>query len=150
MPSNRAHMICLRASAMRMTRLSSASVSWSAWLADEERWKPRVQRLHPTGGVSAAGSNAPKHQSPDLEEQANFAKAQANEKHRAWCGAMVRHLLNPERPAASLAPVLPTAPPRHPLNKAPDERRARLTAMFEAQEKREKRGALQRLADGER
>lgn len=85
----------------------------------------------------------------DLEEQANFAKAQANEKHRAWCGAMVRHLLNPERPAASLAPVADSATTAPVAKETPDERRARWLAMFEAQEKREKRGALQRLADSE-
>ena len=85
----------------------------------------------------------------DLEEQANSAKAQANEKHRAWCGAMVRHLLNPEQLTASLAPVADSATMAPVVKETPAERRARWLAKFEAEEKREKRGALRRLADSE-
>lgn len=85
----------------------------------------------------------------DLQAQAYSATAQANEKHRAWCGAMVRHLLNPEQPTASLAPVADSATMAPVVKETPDERRARWLAKFEAEEKREKRGALQRLADSE-
>lgn len=50
---------------------------------------------------------------------------------------------------ASPAPEQETATPAPVPKETPDERRTRWLAMFEAEEKQEKRGALQRLADSE-
>ena len=46
-------------------------------------------------------------------------------------------------------PQAETPRPAPEVKETPDERRARWLAMFEAEEKREKRGALQRVADSE-
>ncbi len=93
----------------------------------------------------------------DLKAQAKQAQAAVADKWKAWRKAMVFQLLgtgtqqshvaaqSPATPApapAEPAPVLPT-------KETPSERRVRWLAMFEKEERREKRGALQRLADRE-
>ncbi len=55
----------------------------------------------------------------------------------------------PTQTAAAPAPVADSASDAPVPQKTPAERRARWLAMFEAEEKLEKRGALQRLADSE-
>ena len=93
----------------------------------------------------------------DLKAQAKQAQAAVADKWKAWRKAMVFQLLgtgaqqshvaaqSPATPApapAEPAPVLPT-------KETPSERRVRWLAMFEEEEQRARRGALQRLADRE-
>ena len=104
--------------------------------------------------ASVAGFNA----------HAQQASAAAKAKWFAWRKAMVRQLLAPELEGGESPALAPDAQaeaaPPHILKisamlatpvetETPKERGARWLAMLEAEEKREKRGALQRLADSQ-
>lgn len=89
----------------------------------------------------------------DLNAHAQQASAAAKAKWFAWRKAMVHQLLAPDAQAEAVPPRIlkKSAMVTTPVEtETPEERRARWLAMLEAEEKREKRGALQRLADSER
>ena len=69
------------------------------------------------------------------------ANKQADATERTWRTAMVRQLLQTQAVTPSPAPV---------ARETVEQRCARYLALFEAEERREKRGALQRVADSEK
>ena len=93
----------------------------------------------------------------DLKAQAKQAQAAVADKWKAWRKAMVFQLLGTGAQQSHVAAQSPATPapapaepaPVLPAKETPSERRVRWLAMFEKEERREKRGALQRLADRE-
>ena len=65
-----------------------------------------------------------------LKAQADSAKEQADEKHSAWREAMIRQLLNPEQPTATLAPETDSASNTPDRQEMP-MKKAALIAAFE-------------------
>lgn len=75
------------------------------------------------------------------------AKKSLWQETRRICTQLAPYLPEPDR--AALLALLPVEDDAPVVKEKPEDRRARWLDMFEAEEKREKRGALQRLADSE-
>ena len=93
----------------------------------------------------------------DLKAQAKQAQAAVADKWKAWRKAMVFQLLGTGAQQSHVVAQSPATPapapaepaPVLPAKETPSERRVRWLAMFEEEEQRARRGALQRLADRE-